>query len=92
MTAASPAEWAAAGFCGLSAIGLIALAVAFADAELSDFDPRPAIDQAIESGRLDWLLNTVANAKHDTRAAVRQAAVTAAALLMLLTAAPEATQ
>ena len=41
MTAATPAEWASAGFGGLSAISLIALGLAFADADLAYFDPRP---------------------------------------------------
>lgn len=39
----SLAEWAAACSTGVAAIGLIALAVAFADADPSDFDPRPAV-------------------------------------------------
>ena len=86
MTTHSPADWAAAGCLGLSAIGLIALAVAFADADLADFDPRPALSRLVESGRLDPLLVAVVTAK----AATREAALTVAALLMLLNpAAPE---
>ena len=81
----SPAEWAAAGSLGLSAVGLIAFALAFADA---DFDPRPAVSRVVESGRVDPLLVAVAGA----RLSVRDAAISLAALLMLLNpAAPEAT-
>jgi ABC-type phosphate transport system auxiliary subunit len=85
VTAASPADWAAAGSLGLSAIGLIALALAFADADLAYFDPRRLLDTDL-GGRL---LVEIARAKHTVRDASRDAAVSAAALLMLLTAAPE---
>jgi hypothetical protein len=47
VTAASFSDWAAAGFLGLSAIGLIALALAFADADLAYFDPRPLLDTGL---------------------------------------------
>jgi hypothetical protein len=62
------------------------------DADLADFDPRPALSRALESGRLDLLLIAVADAKYDARAAAetarrvpRDAAISLAALLMLCT-------
>ncbi|WP_162948273.1 hypothetical protein [Streptomyces europaeiscabiei] len=69
------------------------------DAALVDFDPRPAVSRAVESGRLDSLLVTVANARYDARElaasavlyarlSLRDAAFTAAALLALLTITP----
>lgn len=55
-----------------------------------DFDPRPALRRAIESGRVDPVLCAVANAKYDARRATavarhvsRDAALTVAALLIL---------
>ncbi|MEU3280519.1 hypothetical protein [Streptomyces antibioticus] len=82
MSAASPAEWAAAGFLGLSAISLIRLALALADADLAYFDPRPWLGRAG-----DRLLVEAVNVRY----APRDAAVWLAALLMILTA-PEATR
>lgn len=95
MTAHSPAEWAAAGFLGLSVLGLLGLVLAFADA---DVDPRPWLRRVLESGRFDRLLIVVGPVLHDTRQTtrllLRDAAVTVAALLTLLlpVAAPEATR
>jgi hypothetical protein len=65
------------------------------DADLCDFDPRPAMSRVLESGRLDEALIVAANAKYDVRVFVadarqltalslRDAALTAAALLALL--------
>lgn len=65
-----------------------------------DFDPRPALASAVESGRVDPLLVAVANARHDARLLVagvvldarltaREAALTGAALLALLLPATE---
>jgi hypothetical protein len=63
----------------------------FVDADLADFDPRPALSRAVESGRMDVLLIAVADAKYDVRAAAetarhvpRDAAISLAALLALL--------
>ncbi len=82
MPATSPAEWGEAVSVALmlsgTTAGLFHLTV---DADPADFDPRPAIHRAIESGRLDPALIAVVNARH----AARDAAITAAALLMLLT-------
>lgn len=82
MPAATPADWAEAVSVALmlsgTAGGLFLLTV---DADPADFDPRPAIRRAIESGRYDPALIAVVNARH----AARDAAITAAALLMLLT-------
>ncbi len=85
----TPAEWAANGCLGVAALGVIKLALAFADADLAYFDPRPALSRAVESGRFDALLVAVANAKHDAHragAAARRVPrdVAATALLMLL--------
>jgi hypothetical protein len=61
------------------------------DADLADFDPRPALARLVESGRLDALLVAVVNAKHDVRTVAvrarripRDAAISLAALLALL--------
>lgn len=79
MSAASPAEWASSGCAGLSAISLIGLALAFVDADLAYFDPRPAL------GRVgDRVLVEVVNA----RLLLRDAAISLAALLALLVPAP----
>lgn len=94
MPAATPAEWGEALSIALiltgGAGGLFFLTV---DADPTDFDPRPALRRTVESGRLDPALITVVNARHtahDTAARVRSVgrntAVSAAALLMLLTA------
>lgn len=42
----TPAEWAESLLPGVGAVGLIALALAFADADLAYFDPRPAVRRA----------------------------------------------
>ncbi len=73
------------------------------DTRATDFDPRPAVRRAVESGRFDALLIAVGPALHDARnagrAAVerarhapRDAAITVAALLMLLTITPGGTR
>ncbi|MFJ8345119.1 hypothetical protein ACIQ9J_01830 [Streptomyces sp. NPDC094153] len=84
MTAAAPAEWAAAACLGTSitaaAVGLWLFLI---DAEVADFDPRRLLDT--DAGAR--LLIEIVRAK----AAVRDAALTVPALLMLLTAAPEGT-
>jgi hypothetical protein len=91
------AEWVAFLSLGISVHA--ALSVPYfltVDADLADFDPRPAVRRAIESGRLDPLLITVANVRFDgremaadarafARLSLREAALTAAALLALLT-------
>lgn len=73
------AEWAAALSLGVSAIAVIKLALAFADADLAYFDPRPLLGRAG-----DRLLVEAVNA----RLSLRDAAVWLTALLMLLTATP----
>lgn len=83
MTAASPAEWASAGFLGLSGISLIALGLAFADADLAYFDPRPLLARVG-----DRLLVEAVNARY----ALRDAAVWLAALLALLFPTSEVTR
>jgi hypothetical protein len=82
VSGASPADWAAGGFAGLSAISLIALGLAFADADLAYFDPRPLLARAG-----DRVLVEVVNA----RLLLRDAAISLAALLALLTINPEHT-
>lgn len=67
-------------------------ALLLADAHRSDFDPRPAMSRAVESGRLDLLLIAVADAKYDVREAVhasREACRDLAALLILLLTSPK---
>lgn len=85
MSATTPAEWAAAGSLGVTAISLIAFAVAFAPADAGYFDPRYHVARLVESGRLDWLLITVG----PVVAASRDTARDAAALLILLTTKPQ---
>jgi hypothetical protein len=94
MHATSPAEWASAASLGLTAIALIGLGLAFADADLAYFDPRPVLGRAG-----DRFLVHVANARFDAREmaaearvyirlSVREAAVSTAALVALLTPSP----
>jgi hypothetical protein len=86
---------------GVSAAAVVSIpALLFADATRADFDPRPALRRAVESGRFDPALIAVTNARHTAReTAVRvrrtplHAAISAAALLSLLfPASPEATR
>lgn len=86
MSAATPSEWAAAGSLGLSAIGVIALAMSFADADAAYFDPRYQLARLVESGAVDPLLIAVGPVLAASREAVRDAA----ALLILLTTSPKA--
>jgi hypothetical protein len=91
MPAADLTEWAAAISFGTASYAVLSVPVfLLVDADPSDFDPRPALRHAIESGRLDPALIAVTNARHITRAAAdrarhipRDAALTAAALLAL---------
>lgn len=60
------------------------------DADRQDFDPRPALHTALESGRFDTALIAVANGRHLAHAAAERArriprdtAITAAAILSL---------
>lgn len=101
MSTHTPAEWAAFLSLGLSITSAASIPFwLLVDADPADFDPRPLVRRVIESGRYDRLLCAVANAKHDTHAAVararhipRDAAISATALLLLLSpAAPEATR
>lgn len=87
------AEWAA--FLSLGVSIPAAASVPFwltYDADLVDFDPRPAVFRLVESGRLDLVLIAVADAKYDVREAVhvsREACRDLAALLILLTTSPK---
>ncbi len=87
------ADWSAFLFLGVG--GYAAPSVPyflFVDADLADFDPRPAVSRVLESGRLDLLLIAVADAKYDVREAAhasREACRDAAALLLLLTTTPK---
>lgn len=76
---------AAAVSLGLVPVGAIWLALAFADADPHDFDPRPVMRRLAESGRIDPLLLVVGPAL----VAVRETARDAAALLILLTTRPQ---
>lgn len=89
----SLAEWAAFLLLGLglSSAASIPFWLTY-DADLADFDPRPVLSWAVESGRMDLLLIAVADAKHDVRVAVhasREACRDVAALLILLTTSPK---
>jgi hypothetical protein len=95
----TPAEWAEAISTALMLSGTAsALFFLTVDADPADFDPRPAVRRTVESGRIDPALIAVVNTRHTThetvmraRSVSRNTAITAAALLMLLTA-PEATR
>jgi hypothetical protein len=79
----TPADVASALSLGVSAISLIAFALAFADADASYFDPRPLLLAV-----WDRLLVELVRARHT----VRDVALTAAALLLILTAPSEASR
>ncbi|NUT07578.1 MAG: hypothetical protein HOV76_29320 [Hamadaea sp.] len=102
MPAATATEWLTAAAIGTGAYLPGALLILGLDHELphlSHLSPTAALHRAIESGRYDPALITVTNARHSARDATERArriprdtAITAAALLMLLTATPEATR
>jgi hypothetical protein len=94
-------EWAAFLSLGVGVHGAFSAPYfLFVNATRADFDPRPAVRRAIESGRVDPLLVAVANAKYDAHRVAdrakhipRDAAITTAALLaLLIPTAPEATR
>jgi len=89
VSAASSAEWLSAGSLGVSAISLIGLALAFADADLAYFDPRPLLARAGDRVLVEVGPRQAA-ARKAAAVSLRDAAISLAALLMLLTA-PEAT-
>jgi hypothetical protein len=106
MSATPPAEWAAAGSLGVTAISVIALGMAFVDADAAYFDPRPAVRRA--TGAVHQaavfaghdLARATAAIRHELApptACVWHAAYTAretardaVALLLLLTTSPKA--
>lgn len=100
----TPAEWASFLSLGVSAYSAMSVPYfLFVDAVLRDFDPRPAVRRALESGRLVPLWQGAVHTGHDANRALaagqraaalalRDAAVSLTALLMLLTARPEATR
>jgi hypothetical protein len=99
MPAATATEWLTAAAIGTAAYVPGALLILGLDHELPRLPLAPALRRAIESGRLDPALIAVTNARHTARATAdrarhiqRDTAITAAALLMLLTATPEATR
>lgn len=80
----SLAEWFAFLLLGVSAAALVQLVVAFADAELAYFDARPALRTAG-----DRLLVEAVRAKDSVLNFPRDAAISLAALLLLLSAPPK---
>jgi hypothetical protein len=86
----SLAEWAAFGSLGVS-VWAVAAAVIWltADAEAEDFDPRPAVRRAtavLHQGAVHAghdLNRAIASVQRAAHAAVREAALTVAALLIL---------
>lgn len=80
MSAPTLADWAA--YTSLAVGVHAAYSVPYfllVDADLSAFDPRPAVRRAVDSGRLDPALITVTN----TRQAVTEAMATALLILAL---------
>lgn len=75
------AEWFAFLLLGASSAALIQLVLAFAGADLAYFDPRPALRTAT-----DRLLVEAVRSKDTVRTLPRDAALSLAALSMLLTA------
>jgi hypothetical protein len=67
---------------GVSAAALIRLALAFADADLAYFDPRPAVRQGLVHAGHD-LNRAIATAERLAGQAARETALTVAALLIL---------
>ncbi len=62
------AEWVSFLSLGLSISSAVSVPFWLTyDADPCDFDPRPAVRRAIESGRFDPALCAVANAKYDAR-------------------------
>lgn len=74
------AEWLAFLLLGASSAALIQLVLAFAGADLAYFDPRPALRTAG-----DWLLVEAIRSKDTVLNSPRDAALSLAALSMLLT-------
>lgn len=85
----TPAEWLDTGCLGLTAIALIGLALAFADADAAYFDPRPAVRRAasaVHQGAVHAghdLNRALAAAQLLARHTARDTALTVAALLIL---------
>jgi hypothetical protein len=95
VTAATPADWAAALSLGLSAAGLIAFALSFADADVADFDPRPAVravhQVAVHAGH--DLNRAIATSQRLAREIRHETSVAVTALFLLpLLSAPTATE
>lgn len=81
MTGHSLAEWAAVGSLGLSAVGLLALALAFVDADLGYFSPLRLLDTDLGARVVVAVFNASTAACDFCR--------DAAALLILLTTSPK---
>ncbi|MFF5842175.1 hypothetical protein ACFY74_11980 [Streptomyces massasporeus] len=78
MPAADPTEWAAAISFGIAGYGVLSVPYfLLVDADPADFDPRPALRRAIESGRYDPALIAVTNARHAASATLRLLHITA---------------
>lgn len=100
----SLADWAAMVCMAASGYGSFSVFYfLLVDAKRSDFDPRPSVRRIVESGRLDPLLiaagpaladcrDAVADARTFARLTLRDAALSVAALLTLLTPSPEVTR
>jgi hypothetical protein len=82
----SLADWAAMVCMAASGYGSFSVFYfLLVDADRADFDPRPVLARLVESGRVDPLLIALVNAS----AAVRDAALDVAALIVLLTTRPK---
>jgi hypothetical protein len=105
MSTHSPAEWAAFLSLGVGVHGAFSAPYfLFVNATRSDFDPRPAVRRALETGRLQPMWQAAIHTGHDLNRAIATsqrashdaavtAVITAAALLaLLIPTAPEATR
>ncbi|HZX37835.1 MAG TPA: hypothetical protein VFF37_05785 [Streptomyces sp.] len=83
----TPTEWAAYGWLGVGAVGVIKFGLAFADADAAYFDPRPAVRRtaavlhqgAVHTGHdLAWAAASVCHELASAAVYVRAVAVCAA--------------
>lgn len=90
MSTHTPAEWAAvlSLATGITFAAFVPWLLLVDSVSARDFDPRPLVRRLLNTDVGAQLLVDAANAKHNTRLALRDAAVSVAALLMLLTATP----
>jgi hypothetical protein len=89
----TPAEWVEFLSLGVAIPAAVSVPFfLFVDADLADFDPRPAVRRALETDAGVRLLVEITRARHAAHDALRDAALTVAALLAFLTITPGETR